>query len=275
MVSSYRRARREEGRIQEPRVTADRDGAGRDGNVLRPLRRLEPSHAPVAGSATRARGRRVLRAVLLVPVMAVVLVLVLALVYRALTPPSTLMLGRWVTLQPVSRIAVPLEAIAPALVQGVVASEDQRLCLHGGVDWDALWSVVDDEDGPSRGASTVTMQTVKNVFLWPGRSYLRKALEIPLALMVDLVWGKRRTMEIYLNVAEWGEGIFGAEAAARHWFGKSARDLTKGEAALLVATLPNPILRNPRRPTRALRAIANRIQGRTAGIGALAQCVRP
>ncbi|WP_425324363.1 monofunctional biosynthetic peptidoglycan transglycosylase [Methylobacterium frigidaeris] len=236
-----------------------------------PLRGLVPASAPPA----RARGRRILRAVLLVPVMAVALVLVLALVYRALTPPSTLMLGRWATLQPVTREVVPLEAMSPALVQGVVASEDQRFCLHGGVDWDALWSVVDDEDGPSRGASTVTMQTVKNVFLWPGRSYLRKALEIPLALMVDLVWGKRRTMEIYLNVAEWGEGIFGAEAAARHWFGKSARDLTKGEAALLVASLPNPIARNPRRPTRALRALAGRIQGRTAGIGALSQCVRP
>ncbi|KMO33693.1 monofunctional biosynthetic peptidoglycan transglycosylase [Methylobacterium aquaticum] len=236
-----------------------------------PLRGLVPASAPPA----RPRSRRLVRAVLLVPVMAVALVLVLALVYRALTPPSTLMLGRWVTLQPVTREVVALEDIAPALVQGVVASEDQRFCLHRGVDWDALWSVVDDEDGPSRGASTVTMQTVKNVFLWPGRSYLRKALEIPLALMVDRVWGKRRTMEIYLNVAEWGEGIFGAEAAARHWFGKSARDLSKGEAALLVATLPNPFLRNPRRPTRALRVLAGRIQGRMAGIGSLSQCVRP
>ncbi|KMO39116.1 peptidoglycan transglycosylase [Methylobacterium variabile] len=257
--------------MQEPRATADRDGAGRDGGWPRPLRGLVPAGAP----PVRARGRRVLRAVLLVPVMAVAFLLVLALVYRALTPPSTLMLGRWATLQPVTREVVPLDAIAPALVQGVVASEDQRFCLHGGVDWDALWSVVDDEDGPSRGASTVTMQTVKNVFLWPGRSYLRKALEIPLALMADLVWGKRRTMEIYLNVAEWGEGIFGAEAAARHWFGKPARDLTRGEAALLVAALPNPILRNPRRPTRALRALAGRIQGRTAGIATLSQCVRP
>ncbi|WP_082984915.1 monofunctional biosynthetic peptidoglycan transglycosylase [Methylobacterium platani] len=266
MVASYRRSRREEGRIQEPRVTAER----REG-VPQPLRGLVPAGAPPA----RARGRRLVRAVLLVPVIVVALVLVLALVYRALTPPSTLMLGRWATLQPVTREAVPLEAIAPALVQGVVASEDQRFCLHGGVDWDALWSVVDDEDGPSRGASTVTMQTVKNVFLWPGRSYLRKALEIPLALMVDTVWGKRRTMEIYLNVAEWGEGIFGAEAAARHWFGKSARDLTRGEAALLVAALPNPFLRNPRRPSRAMRALAGRIQGRTSGIGGLSQCVRP
>ncbi|WP_238312772.1 biosynthetic peptidoglycan transglycosylase [Methylobacterium crusticola] len=206
--------------------------------------------------------------------MAVALVLALALVYRAVTPPSTLMLGRWATLRPVAREVVPLAGVAPALVQGVIASEDQRYCLHDGVDWDALWSVVDDEDGPSRGASTVTMQTVKNVFLWPGRSYVRKALEIPLALMADLVWGKRRTLEIYLNVAEWGEGVFGAEAAARHWFGKGARDLTRGEAALLVAALPNPITRNPRTPSRGLRALAGRIQGRMAGLGGLSTCVR-
>ncbi|MFE1602679.1 monofunctional biosynthetic peptidoglycan transglycosylase [Methylobacterium sp. ID0610] len=249
-----------EGGIQEPRG-ATREDEGR-----------RPAAAP-AGWAPRLR--RIARLLVLLPVMAVALVLILALVYRAVDPPSTLMLGRWMTARPVQHDAVPLSAMAPVLVQAVIASEDQRFCLHGGVDWEALGQVVSDEDGPSRGASTVTMQTVKNVFLWPSRSYIRKALEIPLALAADVIWGKRRTMEIYLNLAEWGEGVFGAEAAAHHWFGKSARDLTRAEAALLVASLPNPAARNPARPSRGLKALAGRLQSRMARIDGLAACARP
>ena len=228
-----------------------------------------------ARSAQRRGGRagRVITLVALVPVVALGLTLTLALIYNLLIPPSTLMLGRWLTLRPVVRTVVPLESIAPALVQAVIAAEDQRFCQHHGVDWSALRAVVEDEAGPSRGASTVTMQTVKNVFLWPGRSYVRKALEIPLALVADLVWGKRRTMEIYLNVAEWGEGVFGAEAAARHWFKKGARDLSRGEAALLAASLPNPITRSAGKPSRGVRAQAGRIQGRMRGVGGLMGCL--
>jgi monofunctional biosynthetic peptidoglycan transglycosylase len=118
------------------------------------------------------------------------------------------------------------------------------------------------------------MQTAKNVFLWPGRSYLRKALELPIALYIDLVWGKRRVMEVYLNVAEWGDGIFGAEAAARHHFGKSARNLTRGEAALLAAALPNPRVRNAGRPTARHRALAGRVLARSEA-GAATACLRP
>ena len=228
----------------------------------------------VARPKRRSGVRRIVTLMTLAPILVVALMLTLALVYSLATPPSTLMLGRWLTLQPTQRDSVPLEAIAPVLVQAVVASEDQRFCLHQGVDWGALRDVVDDEEGPSRGASTITMQTVKNVFLWPGRSYIRKALEIPLALMAEAIWGKRRVMEIYLNVAEWGEGVFGAEAAARHWFRKSARDLTRGEAALLVASLPNPILRNPAKPSPGLRRIAGRIQGRMGQVDGLMGCLK-
>lgn len=219
------------------------------------------------------RPRRIVGLVMLLPVIAIILTLALALVYLAATPPSTLMLGRWLTLKPVTRDAVPLAAIAPALVQAVIASEDQRYCAHDGVDWNAIRTVVDDEEGPSRGASTIPMQTVKNVFLWPGRSYIRKGLEIPLALLSDAVWGKRRMMEIYLNVAEWGEGIFGAEAAARHWFGKSARDISRGEAALLAAVLPNPVTRSAGKPSRGVRARASRIQERMGGVNGLMGCL--
>lgn len=230
--------------------------------------------APVRRGPRRHWSRRVVGLVMLLPVIVVVLTLLLALVYSALTPPSTLMLGRWLTGKPVDRQSVGLNAISPFLVQAVIASEDQRFCLHDGIDWGALRDVVDDDEGPSRGASTISMQTVKNVFLWPGRSFLRKGLEIPLAVGADTLWGKRRMMEVYLNVAEWGEGVFGAEAAARRWFGKSAHDLTRGEAALLAAVLPNPIQRNPALPSRGVRAVAARIQVRMNGISGLMGCLR-
>lgn len=184
---------------------------------------------------------------------AAILLLFVALVvaYRFVPPVSTLMIGRWLALQPVARDWVPLEAIAQGLPRTVIASEDSRFCMHGGVDWGALQDVMEDagDDGPSRGASTIAMQTAKNVFLWPGRSYLRKGMEIPLALVIDLVWGKRRVMEVYLNVAEWGDGVFGAQAAARAHFRKDAAALTPREAGLLAAVLPNPIARRAGRPS--------------------------
>jgi monofunctional glycosyltransferase len=206
------------------------------------------------------RGFHVLLALLLVVPLALVVL------YRFVPPVSTLMLARWVMLKPVSRSFVPLDAMAPALARAVIASEDARFCRHAGVDWDALREVIEeaDEDGPSRGASTVAMQTARNVFLWQGRSYLRKALEIPLALAIDAVWSKRRVMEVYLNIAEWGDGIFGAEAAARYHFGKSARVLTPREAALLVAVLPNPLRRSAKRPSPHVVRKAAVVLARTA-----------
>lgn len=241
---------------------------------MHPVSAREGSMRGASGGRRGGGLRRIVNLMLLLPVIAVGLLVSLALVYSALTPPSTLMLGRWLTLRPVDRQAVSLDAISPYLVQAVVASEDQRYCLHSGVDWNALRDVVDDEEGPSRGASTIPMQTVKNVFLWPGRSVIRKALEIPLALVADTLWGKPRTMEIYLNIAEWGEGVFGAEAAAQRWFGKPARTLTRGEAALLAAVLPNPILRNPALPSRGVRAQAARIQTRMNGVTGLMGCLK-
>ena len=197
------------------------------------------------------------------------------LLYRFLPVPSTLMLGRWLTLQPVERQWVTLQAISPHLVRAVIAAEDQRFCSHRGVDWIELNNVLDDEDGPSRGASTLTMQTAKNVFLWPGRSYLRKGLELPLAMAIDFAWPKPRIIEVYLNVAEWGDGLFGAEAAAQRYFGKPAARLTQAEAARLAAVLPNPRLRNPGRPSRGVRAAASRIQRRMAALGTLGDCAMP
>jgi monofunctional biosynthetic peptidoglycan transglycosylase len=201
----------------------------------------------------------------------------LSLLYAVVAPVSTLMLGRWLTLRGVERVPAPLSGISPNLPLAVLASEDARFCQHGGVDWEALRSVIEeaDEDGPSRGASTVAMQTAKNLFLWPGRSVVRKALELPLALWIDLVWGKRRVMEVYLNIAEWGEGVFGAEAASRRAFGKSAADLTRREAALLAAALPNPILRDAARPGPGHRRLAARLMERMEAAGpSLIACVK-
>jgi monofunctional biosynthetic peptidoglycan transglycosylase len=201
-------------------------------------------------------------------------ILVLGLLYSVVPPISTLMLGRWLTLQPVARGSVSLATVSPSLPIAVITSEDQRFCQHWGIDFDALRQVVEnaDEDGPNRGASTVPMQVAKNLFLWPGRSYIRKGLELPIALYLDLIWSKRRMMEIYLSVAEWGDGIFGVAAAAQKHFGKPAGDLSRREAALLVAALPNPIERNAGRPSARHRAMANRLMGRMDP--ALAACLR-
>lgn len=226
----------------------------------------------------RGRQRPLLRAVnglLRLALGMVVLLVALILLYGFVPVPSTLMLGRWLTFQPVERQWVALADISPNLVRAVIASEDQRYCSHRGVDWVELDAVMDDEDGPSRGASTLTMQTAKNVFLWPGRSYLRKGLEIPLALVLDLAWGKQRVIEVYLNVAEWGDGLYGAEAASQRYFGKPASRLSPAEAARLAAALPNPLLRDPGRPGAGLRTAAGRVQRRLGQIGTLADCALP
>lgn len=207
--------------------------------------------------------------------MALALVLValaFALLWGRFFPlPSTLMLGRWITGQEVERRWVNLRNISPHLPRAVIASEDQRFCAHWGIDFAELREVLDNPGGPARGASTITMQVAKNAFLWPGRSTLRKAVELPLALVIDFVWGKTRVMEVYLNLAEWGEGLFGAEAAAQHYFSKSARDLSATEAARLASALPNPLARDASQSSAASR----RILGRMAEVSGLTECIAP
>ena len=129
------------------------------------------------------------------------------------------------------------------------------------------------EHGPSRGASTITMQTAKNLFLWPGRSVVRKGLEIGMALVLGKAWSKARTLEIYLNIAEWGDGLYGIEAAARRYFHKSASELNAHEAALLATALPNPILRNPARPTALHRRLAARVEAKVRDSADLLNCL--
>jgi monofunctional biosynthetic peptidoglycan transglycosylase len=200
----------------------------------------------------------------------------LGLIYWAVPPVSTLMLGRWFAFQPIERAAVSLDEMSPHLPLAVMASEDARFCLHAGIDWEELRDAVDnaDEDSRVRGASTIPMQTAKNLFLWPSRSYLRKGLELPIALYLDLIWSKSRMMENYLNIAEWGEGIFGAEAAAQHYFGKPARKLSRREAALLATALPNPFRRNPARPGPRHRSLADKLLARMDATLPYSSCLK-
>lgn len=215
------------------------------------------------------------RAILILILIPVVLVPI----YWLMPPVSTLMLWRWVTLQRVERVWTPISEISPHVVRMVIAGEDGRYCSHRGVDWRELQSVIDDyaEEGDARGASTIPMQVAKNLFLWPGRQVIRKVLEVPLAYYMSAIWSKPRMMEIYLNIAEWGpDGEFGVEAAARRFFKKSARDLSAEEAALLAGALPNPLVRDPRRPGPQLSRAAQtrlRIAGNN-GSGAVS-CVIP
>ncbi|WP_456294645.1 monofunctional biosynthetic peptidoglycan transglycosylase [Vibrio sp. AK197] len=142
---------------------------------------------------------------------------------------------------------VPIESISPSLPLAVIASEDQRFTEHWGLDVHALWKVLkaSGDGGPSRGASTITQQTAKNVFLFPSHSYLRKAYELYLALLIELIWGKERIMEMYLNVVEFGPGIYGVEAASQHYFGISAAQVSSYQAAQLAVVLPNPYKIHP------------------------------
>ena len=230
--------------------------------------------------APRSRGWIARLVWTLVIVLLVILLLpyVLTLVYRFVNPVSTLMLARWAKGLRVERTYVPLDRMAPALPVTVIASEDGRFCFHRGIDLKELRQRIDEADDLSeaRGVSTITQQVAKNLFLWPGRSFVRKALELPLALWIDLVLPKRRVLEIYLNIAEWGpRGEFGAEAASRYAFNKSVRSLTPREAALLAAVLPNPHRRSARQPGPAVRRLAGIYQARGAAQASLAGCVRP
>ncbi len=157
----------------------------------------------------------------------------------------------------------------------MIANEDGQFCNHWGVDWGAVREAVKEGGGLSgfRGASTIPMQTAKNLYLWNGRSYVRKALEVPLAYLLSLAWPKERVMEVYLNVAQFGPGIYGAGAASRHYFHKSPADLTRGEAILLAAALPNPRFRNPARPSRHMLLIARVIDRRLPILAQRSGCI--
>ena len=254
-----------------------RKGSGRDGGPgatrgakrdQKPDQKRDPRRGPF---------RRWLRRILLAAVLLALLPFGLVALYAVpgVHPVSTLMLADTLSGRAYTREWRPLDDFPPALVASVLASEDGRFCAHGGVDWGAVATVAREAMGGERprGASTVTMQTVKNLFLPPSRSVLRKAAEVPLALAANLLWGKRRTLEIYLNVAEWAPGHYGAAAGARAWFGRDVASLTPGQAARMAVTLPNPHIRNPADPGPRMAALARLNAERAAGMGPYLGCL--
>jgi len=220
---------------------------------------------------------RPLRAVVFAVLALLLLPYLIVPLYAVGRPVSTVMVWRQLTGQRVQRTYVPLPRISPALALAVIVAEDGRFCTHHGIDFAEIRDAIADADDLSdaRGGSTITQQVAKNLFLWPGRSWLRKALEFPLALWIDLVLPKRRILEIYLNIAEWGpNGEFGVEAGSQYAFGKSAHDLSHYQAALLAAVLPNPAARNAHKPGPGLRRLAGLYVGRSAHAGGAAACIR-
>lgn len=221
--------------------------------------------------------RRLLRAAIIAILAILLLPYVLTLLYAVVDPISTRMLGRRLTGARVERHYVPIARISPAVPLVVVIAEDGRFCSHHGVDMAEIREAITEADDidEMRGGSTITQQVAKNLFLWQGRSLVRKALEFPLALWIDVTLSKRRILEIYLNIAEWGpNGEFGIEAGAQRAFGKSARELSPYQAALLAAMLPNPVERDARQPGPGLRRLAGLYAARAARAPMAAACVR-
>lgn len=178
---------------------------------------------------------------------------VLILLFSFLPPPINFyQLGETFRLGSIEKDWVPMEEIAPVMARSAVAAEDANFCLHWGFDMAAIREAV--AEGSNRGASTISQQMVKNVFLWHGRSWLRKATEAVLTPVVETLWSKQRILEVYLNVAEFDEGVFGVQAAAQHHFGVDARDLTPTQAARLAAVLPDPKGRSASKPSNFVRS---------------------
>lgn len=187
-------------------------------------------------------------------ILALILLLAVAWVglYRFLPPPGGIyMLQEYRRTGEIQRNWVPMERIAPVMARSVIAAEDANFCLHWGFDMAEIRRVI--EQGSNRGASTLTQQTAKNVFLWHGRNFVRKGLESGFTLLIEVLWPKRRTLEVYLNIAEFDDGVFGVEAAARHYFRTTAAELTPTQAARLAAVLPAPKSRDAANPTQFIR----------------------
>lgn len=190
-------------------------------------------------------------------------ILLLVVAYRFINPPqSMLMLSKRLDGETLEHTWKPLEQISTNLRRAVITSEDTKFCHHWGFDLGEIRAAMNSSEGFGRGASTITQQLAKNLFLWPGKSYVRKALEVPITLAIEALWSKKRILEVYLNIVEWGPGVFGAEAAAQYHYNKPAANLSEREAALLAVTLPNPIARDAGDPNAFLSKRAATIQTR-------------
>jgi monofunctional biosynthetic peptidoglycan transglycosylase len=219
----------------------------------------------------RGKRRPLLRRALKLAMRGVLLVVILIVgwiaLYAIVAPPVTpYMISESRRLGGVTQVWRPMEEISPNLARAVVAAEDANFCLHWGFDMDAIRLAI--AQGAARGGSTISQQTVKNAFLWQGRSWLRKAMEAAMTPVMEAIWSKARVLEVYLNIVEFGEGIFGAEAAAQHYFGIPAADLNPQQAARLAAVLPNPQDRSASNPSQSVLMRARSIAEGAATIGA-------
>ena len=230
-------------------------------------RRKPPRRAPRAGLMNRiAHGIRTALRWALAGLAALLLLLVLWIgAYRFVNPPGGIyMWQEWRRLGEIEHRWVPMLQIAPVMARSAVAAEDANFCRHWGFDVVAIRTAI--EAGGTRGASTISQQVVKNVFLWHGRSWPRKVLEAGITPLMELLWTKERILEVYLNIAEFDAGVFGIEAAAERYFNRAAADLTPRQAALLAAVLPAPQSRNAARPTDFVNRRARAIEDGAATI---------
>ena len=265
-------AKRASGRKKAAGTSAERRDAA-DGRLARALRAPAAPKKKGGRKAAERPGplmrlalwlRRALRWLILAPLVLAALGVVL---FALVNPPITHTIwSEERRLGSVERAWVPMARIAPVMARSAVAAEDANFCRHWGFDMGAIRDALDD--GAVRGASTIPQQTVKNVYLWQGRSWVRKAIEAVLTPAVELVWPKRRILEVYLNVAEFDEGVFGVEAAAQRYFGVAAADLSATQAARLAAVLPNPKARDAANPSAWLRERSAAIRDGAATIAA-------
>ncbi|MDA7429519.1 monofunctional biosynthetic peptidoglycan transglycosylase [Primorskyibacter aestuariivivens] len=225
---------------------------------LKKIRGLKPKPRPKLGRWVRRQLLRVVSVAFLLAAFAVIL-------FAVFNPPKTYYMRQEAArLGGIDHVWVRMEHIAPVMARSAVAAEDANFCQHWGFDMGAIRAAL--AEGGQRGASTISQQVVKNVYLWQGRSWSRKALEALITPVMEAVWSKRRILEVYLNVAEFDEGVFGVEAAARHYFGVGPGELTAVQAARLAAVLPNPKGRSASRPSPALRSRAGQIRDGAATI---------
>jgi monofunctional glycosyltransferase len=197
--------------------------------------------------------------------LALLLPVVAVLVFRFVQPPITpLMAIRATDGATIEKHWTPLDRISANLQRAVMASEDSRFCEHHGFDWQAIDKAIDRnaDGGRLYGASTISQQTAKNLLLWPSRTFLRKGAEAYVTVLIETLWSKRRILEVYLNIIEWGDGVYGAESAAETYFGTSAAALSGYQSALLAVALPSPRKSDPAHPSRYLSGRAATILGR-------------
>lgn len=227
----------------------------------------------------RSRGFRIGRFLFVALLIALLAPAALILLYRVVPVPGTpLMVLRAIEGAGWEYSWRPIDRIAPVLARAALTAEDQSFCTHHGFDTKALreaWEdYLEDDGGTLRGGSTISQQTAKNLLLWPGRDWVRKGLEAWLTIYIEALWPKQRIMEVYLNVVEWGRGVYGAEAAAKHHFGKTAATLSPSEAARLAAVLPSPLRWSASKPGPYVLRRSETLQGRTARLGELAACLK-